>query len=661
MAYCGKVTDRKSGTPLEGIRVSDGRNIVLTDQEGRFSLEGWKRAHVIHVDVLTTRHSDWFIYINGHVGDFDFCIDPVVTPSDYCFLHISDTEIENRPFTDQIFDLRQRVKENRPAFFIHTGDLCRDDGVARHYQVMNCETMGCPVRYTIGNHDFRGDDYGESIYEKYYGPTWYSFDCGEIHFVALQIKKGDKPSGYQLSDQWIWLQNDLKSMKPNQRLIVLDHDLCCWDEQGFCPTVEDVTIDLRGAGLIAWIYGHYHFNFLHEYDCVLNICSSRPDSGGIDSSAAGIRKINVQGHTLTTEMLYHTIPCDPEDPFMWRTQLEGRVEFSTPLIIGDNIFVATMDDDYPKRCGIYRLKDQSGEIQWYYATADGIKNDIAYEDGKIYAQDTKGYLYCLNAATGDLIWKVCSDLQKGAFTRSGVLIVDSLVITGNPAHVYAYHKHTGDLVWRAEPIYSENTPARFVYDPWREQLLISCHWNGLCALDIHTGKQKWINKERPLWFRSATPLVTEKAIYAAGYCHFAMVDPMTGSYMVVKESGEQVDVSGAPALMGDTLYFPTFTGGVIAVDSQTLEEKNRFLPGVTKLFTAPYMSMAEFGVEASPVLRENEVCFAALDGYVYIYERANGQLRKKLSMGAPCTVSPVVRKQEIITADFLGRVTKFNL
>ena len=35
MFYTGKVTDSRTGLPLSDIRVSDGKNVVLTDAEGK--------------------------------------------------------------------------------------------------------------------------------------------------------------------------------------------------------------------------------------------------------------------------------------------------------------------------------------------------------------------------------------------------------------------------------------------------------------------------------------------------------------------------------------------------------------------------------------------------------------------------------------------------
>ena len=218
MSYTGIVTHYRTGAPLAGIPVSDGRNTVKTDADGRFELEGWERAHVIHVGILTDRHNDWFLPIEQGKEEYRFSVTPVEIPSDFCFLHISDTEIENKPYADRVACLREAVIRNRPAFFINTGDLCIKDGLERHYLLMNRETMGCPVRYAIGNHDFTAEGaYGEALYEKFYGPTWYSFDCGDIHFAVLSIGKGDKPSGYQMDDQWKWLLEDLELVDPSKR------------------------------------------------------------------------------------------------------------------------------------------------------------------------------------------------------------------------------------------------------------------------------------------------------------------------------------------------------------------------------------------------------------------------------------------------------------
>ena len=90
MLYSGQVLHALSGAPLVGISVSDGRNVTRTDAEGRFSLPGWERAHVINVGLLTKVDHDWFRTTEEFLSDPVFRVTPVEDSTDFCFLHTSD-------------------------------------------------------------------------------------------------------------------------------------------------------------------------------------------------------------------------------------------------------------------------------------------------------------------------------------------------------------------------------------------------------------------------------------------------------------------------------------------------------------------------------------------------------------------------------------------
>ena len=660
MAFTGRVFDRKTKDPLANIPVSDGRNTVLTDNEGRFFLEGWERARIINVSVLTSRHNDWYICTEDHTGDYDFYIDPTPTDEVFNFFHTSDTEIENRPHADFIPFMREQVRKNNSAFFMHTGDLCRDDGVRRHYLAMNCETLGCPVRYAIGNHDFIGTDYGESFYERLYGPTWYSFDCGNIHFAVLSIGCGDNPSGYSRDDQWKWLENDLKLLRGDKKVIICCHDLCSADETGFDVTVGDAHINLREHGLCAWVFGHYHINYAHDYNGVLSITTARPDSGGIDSSPAGIRKINVCGNTVSTEMIYNMPPCEAAEKSIWSAQLYGCAEYCTPIEYDGDIFIGTNDDGYPKKCGVFRISGNDGKILWHFPTAGGIKGDIALCDGRLYAQDSMCFLYCLDAASGELLWKAYSPIRLANYTRSGILPINGLIIAGTPANVFAYDAKDGSLIWNTPISRCETTPSRFVYDEQNGNILVSQHWKSLTALDAKTGKIKWQNTDRPqCWYRTSTPIVHDGIIYLAGMANAAKIDAASGETLHTEYVAARVDVGGAPALCDGTLYFPTGNVGVVAADKETLAPKAYFYAGSSRLFSSPYISGDISTVEGTPVIYGQKLIFTSSDGSIYIYDKNTARLLRRICVGAPITSSPIVKDGHIIVADFLGRITRF--
>ena len=612
--YVGKVIDNASGSPLFGVPVSDGRNIVFTDEDGRFELVGWERAHVINVGVLTRNHNDWYQTIKGHEGEFVFRVDLENTDREsFNFLHVSDTEIEGCGGTEWIDFVRKTVKAENPAFFAHTGDLCRYNGVHRHYLVMNRETVGCPVRYAIGNHDFIGESYGEEVYERLYGPTWYSFDYGNIHFIVLSIGKGDKPSGYLPDDQFIWLCEDLKNVGVGKKLIVLDHDLCKWDPEGFnIPFCGG--IDMAKNGLVAWIYGHYHYNLAHDCGGIYSISSSRIDSAGIDSSAGAIRKISVLGDSIETKLIYDLVQPEKGAPYIWRTQLDGFVAFSTPIEQNGDIIIATADDGMPKKCGIYRIDGKSGEIKWFYPTKYGVHNDTATDGERVFAQDEYGNVHCISAETGAPIWEKRVKLLSDNHTHACALLADDRIICGSTAEVYALDKN-GNELWHRSCGIGEGTPARFVHDKARGRVLVSNHWKCLASIDLASGEIVWQNPNKPVWFRTTTPAIFGDTVYSSGDIHVIKLSAESGEFISeATDVGCRTDVCGAPMLDGDTVYYPTARCGVLALDEKTQKVKRVFACKSAKVFKVPYESGDIQTVETTPIVRDDTLIFAASDG-----------------------------------------------
>ena len=448
--YYGKVLDKRTGKPLSGIRMSDGLNTVLTDSDGNYRLCGWERAHLIYANILTSSHDDWYHCITEGRENYDFFLNPSdAAEGEFSFLHISDTEFLSDADSDEwISFAKDTTSIHSPAFFVQTGDIAREYGLRKHRKVMNYDTVGCPVRYTIGNHDFQDGAYGEELYERLYGPTWYSFDVAGTRFVVLSMVSlggTEKPTGYMLDDQWKWLANDLRLKSPDARLIVMCHNYCALDPIGFRPTVEGITYDLRSSGLLAWVHGHTHTNDLHEHGGVFSIGSSRPDSGGIDSSEGSIRKITVDGDRLSSEMIYFMPYEIKKDAFLWETKLPGRINFCTPLHVGESIYLGTVDDGYPKDCGIFKISTE-GELLWSYKTPDSITGPLAYSDGKIYAQDNRGRVYCISEE-GECLWIKDDLLHGNSYTRGGVIVAEGLVIAAGARDTIARDKDTGETVW----------------------------------------------------------------------------------------------------------------------------------------------------------------------------------------------------------------------
>lgn len=267
----GVVIDSETKAPLSNICVTDGRSVVKTDENGAFEISLWRKAHFITVTVPAGYSTEnYYIKIDKSVDSYDFNLDKseITANTEHSFIQISDTEIGENGAGEWLDELKNIVAENNPAFLIHTGDICYEAGLKKHIEEMNTQTMGCTVKYVIGNHDYVKGKYGEELYESLYGPVWYSFDVGNIHYVITSFQTGsDYASCYSKNDRWKWLENDLENVDSDKKVVMFNHTVSPSDD--YVLSFGRSELDLKQHNLIAWIFGHYHYNYVYESNGVV--------------------------------------------------------------------------------------------------------------------------------------------------------------------------------------------------------------------------------------------------------------------------------------------------------------------------------------------------------------------------------------------------------
>lgn len=658
--YSGTVT--ADGAPLANVSVSDGRNVVKTNENGEFSLKGYRKTRFITVTVpagYTTEN--YYISADKSKADgYDFNLEKSAIPAGaaHSFLQISDTEIGENGVGEWINYLKDIVNTEQPAFLVHTGDICYEPGLKKHIEDMNTEIMGVPVRYIIGNHDYVDGKYGEELFESLYGPVWYSFEVGNVHYIVTPFQTGaDRKSGYNKNDRWRWLENDLANTDPDMKIVMFNHNI---------PPSEDYVIsfdlkklDLKQHNLIAWVFGHYHYNYIENNNGVLNISTARPDCGGIDSSVSGARMINIaQDGSITTNMTYYDFnkTVQPVQNSIWETSLPEHILFCDTLLGGNKIYIATVDEDFPCSCGVYCLDSTDGSIIWSYKTKNSVKNKLVLSDGKLVAQDCSGNIYCLDAEKGNEIWKTTVAMGSSLNTSSGICISDGMVYTGCAAAITALDISTGEKVWETIRNRGEASPAEFIITG--NKLIVSSHWDSLTALDKATGKKLWENKDGDLRFRSSTPtVIDENTLLAADSNAIMIIDSNTGK-ITNKTTLEEYNfsTSAQPVINGNTAYIPTANKGILAYDLSSYKVIWETETGKSLIYTAPYTSGSSQTIEPTPILVDNSLIFGASDGILYRISTENGEIEKTTVIGAPVFGSADTDGKHLFVSDFSGRV-----
>lgn len=161
-------------------------------------------------------------------------------PKEFRAMAFADPQARTDEFQDQVReDIVNGLIDNPygAAFGLVAGDVV-DDNLAlypRHNAMMG--KIGIPIWNVPGNHDmnFRAPDdtYATQTYQRYFGPTDFSFDHGDVHFIGLDNVqyKGDGQGsfdntsyrGYISERQLEWLRNDLRYVPRDKLIVIVTH------------------------------------------------------------------------------------------------------------------------------------------------------------------------------------------------------------------------------------------------------------------------------------------------------------------------------------------------------------------------------------------------------------------------------------------------------
>ncbi|HVT37836.1 MAG TPA: metallophosphoesterase [Gemmatimonadaceae bacterium] len=230
---------------LAGVAVSNQADVVVTDADGHFELPS-PGTGVVFVSVPDGRLAVGAFWRAVPAGGspVNFPLAPVPRPTEFTFVHASDTHMDAQS-VGRTRMLRAMVDSLKPAFVIVTGDLVRDalrvpESAARPLYEMVTREYGAftvPVHTVPGNHELFGIErhlsmvprthplYALGMYRSFFGPDYYSFDAGGIHFVGLNSVDHDDLWYYGHVDslQLAWLAKDVGRLAAGTPVVTFNH------------------------------------------------------------------------------------------------------------------------------------------------------------------------------------------------------------------------------------------------------------------------------------------------------------------------------------------------------------------------------------------------------------------------------------------------------
>ena len=282
-------------------------------------------------------------------------------------------------------------------------------------------------------------------------------------------------------------------------------------------------------------------------------------------------------------------------PQAWPAQLKQvwktTVGFgdSTPALVGNNLYVFTRQGgEEVTLC----LNAATGDEVWrnhYEAQAvsgpasshPGPRSSITVADGKIITLGVGGVLSCLDAASGKELWRK-NDYSNAAppfFVAMSPIVVDGMCVAHlggkDKGAVIAYDLASGDVKWKWDgdgPAYA--SPVLMTVEGVK-QLVVQTEKN-LLGVSVSEGKILWqvVTPPQGRSTNSATPIVDGQIIYYTGQGSGikAVKIEKSGDAFTYKDVWSNANMNtdfNTPVLKDGWLYGLSSRGNLFCINAQT--------------------------------------------------------------------------------------------
>lgn len=290
----GRVTS--SGKAISDVAVTDGINITRTTTTGNYELLSNKTTQFVYISLPSGYEfphknsiTQFFKTIDHTKNTFnaDFELTRLrVNDDKHAFVVWADTQIQNKKdvellLTQSAPDLKALVDsygKDMPIHGIGCGDLVWDRFNLFPDYEKAIGMSGVPFFNVIGNHDMdleaRTDEGSAETFKQHFGPTYYSYNRGKIHYVVLDdvffMGVAKRYMGYISENQLQWLEQDIKQVPAGSTVIVSLHIPTNTGQrirnQETEPELGGVVInrqrlyDILKPFTVHFMSGHTHFN-----------------------------------------------------------------------------------------------------------------------------------------------------------------------------------------------------------------------------------------------------------------------------------------------------------------------------------------------------------------------------------------------------------------
>lgn len=237
---------RSGGRPLRDLSVTDGYSVVRTAGDGTFELTSSSLASFVSLCLPAgyriprnpTGTARFYVPLDFSRPEMtaEFDLEPLAASDEnHMFFLLADPQTQDLEETGMLRsqtapDLRVVAERSgMECFGVGCGDIMYDRLELFPEWEQAVQEMGIPFFQVVGNHDLDQDVWGDHLstqtFRSRFGPEYYSFDRGAVHYVVLDdvFWHSQGYIGYLTENQLAWLAADLHYVERGRTVVVLLH------------------------------------------------------------------------------------------------------------------------------------------------------------------------------------------------------------------------------------------------------------------------------------------------------------------------------------------------------------------------------------------------------------------------------------------------------
>ena len=626
-------------------------------------------------------------------------------PTGFKFIHWTDTHIGHGPGNTNTSLVVSDIlaNHNDAAFLVHGGDVTEFGLPSQYEYYLNLvKPLTMPLYHTLGNHESRWTDAGKSIYKKYIGEPYASWNYQGVHFITLDSTITQGQHGHLDKAMLAWLKKDLANIDKNMPIIIFSHHPIFFDEAVDASKFMDNDWDLwpiiKDYNVVAIFTGHGHIDKLWYMNEVPVLMTKAVMDKTGTYSVVEINKAS-QEIVISEKSVDNPLLQEIARLPLYKSQTRPAVTITNPkkneVLAGTFLLQATLANwSVPPQKVEYKLEDFSWkplekvgnvyqkeidleevndglrefwvravaadgkvyldkvrvqvkqsdkvEIAWEFEAEGGIQHAPALSNDYLYVGDNSGKVYQLDQKTGKKNWEFQTG---GAVIGSPLYVPGKIYVSSTDGKVYCLKATNGQKLWEYQ------TGGAVLTAPVLAEgkIFVGSSDFNLYALNAENGQEIW---------RFATGnTIMHRVAYGEGTVFFGSWDQKF--YAVDAETGEEkwqqalgssayyAPAASAPLYYEGNVFISTPSNKVYAFKGDTGEK-------VWEVSAASGLS--------SPVIFNGAIIYSTGSGTLYALDPETGENVWQAETNTSTYISsPLVQGGNIILNGLKGRLTAINI